>query len=101
MESTRRRSLKRLCSIISKVPIEGAYLFGSWPRSSDPHDFDLLLVYDRRLCSQEQMIALRRKIRMSAPEIFGLPAHVVSLTIEEEEEVQFIQAEQCVRLECS
>ena len=92
--------LRHLCRIISSTPGVTAYLFGSWSRKIDPKDFDLLLVYDPDLCSEAMMISLRQTVRVTAPGIFGLRAHITALTLDEEREVGFIEAEKCIELDC-
>jgi hypothetical protein len=92
--------LKQLCAVISSIPVKGAYLFGSWQHEVDPADFDVLLVYDLGLCSIQEILRLKWKIRKVAPVIFGVPAHVVMLTTEEERQVNFIATNNCVLLDC-
>lgn len=67
-----------------------AFVFGSVLHSSEPNDFDLLVVYDSNLCPPVEAYERHSSICSDISALFDLPVHLTLLTQSEESNVHFI-----------
>ena len=74
------------------------YVFGSALRSKTPADLDLLIVYRSELCPHHLARDRANALASTLCKGFGIPLHVVVLSVPEERSVAFIQREGCVPL---
>ena len=72
------------------------YLFGSVIDGSIGSDIDLLCIYDAQVLPPENAYAKLKPLFDDLYDRFGSPVHPVLLTNREEEQVRFIESEECV-----
>lgn len=72
------------------------FVFGSALRAENPNDLDLLVVYDPVVCPPKQARDRAEALASELTRDIGLQPHVVVLTKSEEQNVRFVQSEECV-----
>ncbi|SPF45020.1 putative DNA polymerase beta domain protein region [Syntrophobacter sp. SbD1] len=86
-------------SIAIKVPnYSKAYVFGSTLTSSDPNDFDLLIVYDEDQCLPYDAFAKHAGLVQEIKMAYGLPVHLTLLTTSEAKSVDIFNRTNAVPL---
>lgn len=73
------------------------YLFGSSMSSNKPNDIDILLIYDSKKTDYQKISNLRKSLYEEVSRELNKPAHICLLTTTEEEELNFISHEKCVK----
>lgn len=96
-------NLLAIKSVQDVVENEGIalYIFGSALRTLHPNDLDLLLVYDKRLVSEESALLVRHSLSKTIVEILGLQADLVLLSKFEAQQSRFIELEGAARVSIS
>jgi predicted nucleotidyltransferase len=79
-----------LCSLAERISDLEVWAFGSVLRRDDPHDLDVLLIYDER----DSVVALRNARIWAETDP---PCHIIAMTRAEEREYAFIQVTGAVR----
>jgi predicted nucleotidyltransferase len=79
-----------LCQLAERCVDLEVWAFGSALRRHDPHDLDVLLVYDDRA----SVIAVRDARRWSE---MSPPCHIIAMTRTEEREYKFIYSTGAIR----
>jgi hypothetical protein len=72
------------------------YLFGSSLKCNSPRDIDLLLIYDKKVISTDEILYIRNNIREYFNIKVNKPIDIIILSKKEELESNFIQEESCV-----
>lgn len=88
---TRWPQFDALCRVAEGFADLEVWAFGSALRQDDPHDLDVLLLYDTRA----SIVAVRGAQRWSETKP---PVHIIAMTRAEEREYRFIQGTSAVRL---
>ena len=70
----------------------GLYLFGSYLKSVDPHDIDLLWLYNKMEMSPESIMVLVNERESFMEARLPLPIHHTILSIAEEMETGFLES---------
>lgn len=70
----------------------GLYLFGSYLRSVDPHDIDLLWLYDKRVMSPEAMMVMVNELESFMATRLPQPIHHTILSTTENAEMGFLES---------
>ena len=70
----------------------GLFLFGSYMQSVNPHDIDLLWLYDKTVMSPESMLARVNEIESFMAARLPVPIHHTILSTTENEEMGFIES---------
>jgi hypothetical protein len=68
-----------------------AYIFGSFLHSDSPHDLDLLIIYDDRLCPPSDAYRLHVEFVQQVHTVLCLDIHLTLLTQQEEQGCGFIE----------
>jgi predicted nucleotidyltransferase len=94
------RSLRVLLAEARPIARDGVavYAFGSATRAgeAEPSDIDLLIVYENKC--REDALAMRQRLIGTAAKIGVVPLDFVILTVDEQAELDFIAAEQAIRI---
>lgn len=69
----------------------GLFLFGSYIQSVNPHDIDLLWLYDKTVMSPESMLARVNKIESFMAARLPVPIHHTILSTTENVEMGFLE----------
>ena len=87
-----------LC-IATKLPnYSRGYVFGSVLTSSDPQDFDLLIVYDETQCAPAEAFAKHATLVQEIKTALNLPVHLTLLTKSEANSMDMIERTNAVPL---
>ena len=70
----------------------GLYLFGSYLKSVDPHDVDLLWLYDKTVMSPEAMMVLVNELESFMATRLPRPIHHTILSTTENAEMGFLES---------
>ena len=70
----------------------GLYLFGSYLKSVDPHDIDLLWLYDKMEMSPESIMVMVNDRESFMATRLPLPIHHTILSTTENEETGFLES---------
>jgi len=74
-------------------------VFGSFLKNKQPHDIDVLITYDSRICAPARAhSAVAEAVHKLGRDVF-LPVHLTLLTLEEEQGTQFKRENGCISLE--
>jgi predicted nucleotidyltransferase len=68
-----------------------AYVFGSFTRSAEPRDFDLLIVYDSKICAPSKAYKFHEEFLIQLRQQLPLRLDVTLLTQEESCSSRFIE----------
>jgi hypothetical protein len=73
------------------------YVFGSYLTRPEPRDLDILGIYDRaRVDPSRAYSSIRDVIALEA--VAGVPVQLTLLSIQEAEEIRFVETEECIPL---
>ena len=70
----------------------GLFLFGSYMQSVNPHDIDLLWLYDKTVMSPESILATVNEIESFMVARLPVPIHHTILSATENEEMGFLES---------
>ena len=70
----------------------GLFLFGSYIQSVNPHDIDLLWLYDKTVMSPESMLATVNEIESFMAARLPVPIHHTILSTTENAEMGFLES---------
>lgn len=70
----------------------GLFLFGSYIQSLNPHDIDLLWLYDKTVMSPESMLATVNEIESFMAARLPVPIHHTILSTTENAETGFLES---------
>ncbi|MBR3922210.1 MAG: hypothetical protein IKJ45_03800 [Kiritimatiellae bacterium] len=70
----------------------GLFLFGSYMQSVNPHDIDLLWLYDKTVMSPESMLATVNEIESFMAARLPVPIHHTILSTTENTETGFLES---------
>lgn len=80
---------------IEKIRI---YIFGSGLYKTQPNDIDLLVVYDPKNISIQEVLVLRNELSKEVFLKFGVSAHICLLSTKEKEYLVFIAHEKAQKI---
>lgn len=72
------------------MPVPGLYLFGSYLSSDNPHDIDLLWLYDKAVMSPAEMLKVVKDKEACMTSKFPVPIHHTIMSSSENSETGFI-----------
>jgi hypothetical protein len=73
-------------------PTGRVFIFGSWLNSPAPKDLDLVFIYNDRVCSPKDAIAVRQALKESGTRVGLATIHVVLLSEDESVQSDFIES---------
>lgn len=86
-------------SILSRIPnFSKAFIFGSILTSSKPQDLDLLVIYDVDHCQPKEAYFYHKSLYDGLRYYFGLPIHIILLTLHEEKCVRMVERTHAIPL---
>ena len=88
-----------ICEYISEYSMQ-LYLFGSSRKSKNPNDLDVLLIYpdDSRVAKALEM---KKELVKYLRGLNAIEVHMVLMTVQENEEINFIKKEGAVKIHIS
>jgi predicted nucleotidyltransferase len=84
-------TLDELCRCAARFPGLEIWAFGSMLRSSEPHDLDVLIIYD----DANDVVAMRER---QLWEVTLPPVDIIAMTRDEEIHYDFVEVTRAVRL---
>lgn len=81
-----------------EIEIIRIYLFGSGLCTSNPNDIDLLIVYDAKNVSINEVLALRKELGNEISLKMRIPAHICLLSTNEMEYQVFVKQEKAAKI---
>ncbi len=69
------------------------YIFGSYTKTSNGRDIDLLIVYDKQVVALPEALNIRKQISRRVTEETGKQSHICLLSTDEPEWLVFIKEE--------
>ena len=85
-----------LCEYLTKCGIK-LYLFGSARISKTPNDLDILLIYPDNT-RVTKVLELKKELISYLYGLNGIKMHMVLMTVQENEEINFLKKESAVKL---
>ena len=87
-------------AVVANLPKNSdIYIFGSFLNNAHPNDMDILIVYDDNLCSPKLAYREFHSIIRQLEQLFSLKVDVTLLTRDEENSVNFIKSENCLKID--